>query len=194
MKLSRRQFLTLAAGAIGTHTAIAWGLDRFPRAQAQFNGSTAAADTVGQLNDAAMTTLMALVAAYVDPHGSTGHYRAYFGWRAENLPGYLSVYEDFTAALDAAAQALEGADFASASADAQQAILRDALELPEPVSDLFSPTYTDPDPTTPLTLRGAALAAFPQHGPGRGRPCVCAHQCLDYAGLQGLALTAARPG
>jgi hypothetical protein len=151
MKMSRRQFLTLAVGAIGTHSAAAWGLDRLvPRAQASFDAAPAAADTVGQPEEHTMAALMALVAAYVGPYGSTGHYRAYFGWRAETLPGYLSVYEDFTAALDAAAQHLDGTTFTDAADDVRQTIIRDALELPDPASELFNPTYTDPNPTTPL--------------------------------------------
>lgn len=152
MEMSRRRFLALAVGAIGTQTVAAWGLDRFvPRAQARAEAAPIA-NTVGQLDEHTMNTLMALVAAYVGPYGSTGHYRAYFGWRAETLPGYLSVYEDFTAALDATAQHLDGTTFAEASDDVRQTIIRDALELPTPESDLFNPTYTNPNATTSLAF------------------------------------------
>lgn len=148
MKMSRRRFLTLAVGAIGMQTAAAWELDHFvPRAQA-----VTSADEPGPLDEAAMAALMALVAAYVGPYGSTGHYNAYFGWRAQHLPGYHRVYQDFAAALDAAAQALDGASFAQAAPDTQQTIIRDALELPQPDSSLFSPIYDDPQPATPLTF------------------------------------------
>ncbi len=135
MALTRRQFLALALGTIGAAGA---GLYLSTSRDAVFD------DATGTLDDHTLRTLDALAATYAGDYGSTGHYRLYFAWRAENLPGYLSTYRVFAATLDAAAQD-SGTSFADADNATRHDLLYATLQMPEPTSDLFAPTYEQPE-------------------------------------------------
>jgi hypothetical protein len=147
MKISRRQFLTLTIAAMGTGTGLALGIRQLRESDALFDNNT-----VGALDEATIAALVALAAAYVGSYGSVSHYRTYFVWRAENLPGYLHTYQVFAPALDAAAQQISGSPFAEADAITQKDIIRYTLELPEPESGLFDPVFREPPISSPLTF------------------------------------------
>jgi hypothetical protein len=65
-----------------------------------------------------------------------GHYEDYFRWRAENLRGYLSLYEKFRARADAAAQRRCGREFALCDSVQQRSILDQEL-LSQPTASRF---------------------------------------------------------
>lgn len=143
MTLTRRQFLTYTLAASVTAAGTVYGLDRLLEQEVKFDD-----ESTGTPSSHTLETLMTLVGTYVGTYGDTSHYRPYFTWRAENLPGYLSVYSVFTRALDATSKALSGQQFRDANVATRKQILRDALELPLPDSDLFSPAYPQPMPDT----------------------------------------------
>ncbi len=162
MTMSRRRFLMLAlaggAGLVGCRpfgdasTAESATLMATPEITTAPTMADYFDEATGDPDAATLTALMALVDAYVGDHGATGHYRTYFVWRAQNLPGYQGVYTRFAAALNAAAQELAGVDYAEADAATRQGILHHTLELPTPESGLFNTLYTLPAPEAPFTL------------------------------------------
>jgi hypothetical protein len=146
VKISRRQFLALALGTIGTGVGVALGVTQFTRETVAFDNA------MGKLDDRTLDTLHALAATYVGPHGAVSHYRAYFAWRAENLPGYLTTYRVFATSLDAAALNLTGSVFTEADETTRQEIMHYALELPNPDSSLYAPVYPETPPEAPPSL------------------------------------------
>lgn len=139
-KISRRQFMALAVGAIGTGAVAVVGLDRLLNNDGDDNATTLTFDpATGELDSETIETLMALVAAYVGDNGTIAHYQAYFTWRAANLPEYLSTYQAFAVALDEAARELSGQSFTLTDDATREQILRYGLELPDPASGLTDP-------------------------------------------------------
>ena len=154
--LTRRQFMALALGAIGTGAIAVVGLDRLLNDDGT---QTLTFDpTTGELDADTLATLMALVTAYVGGNGAVGHYQAYFTWRAANLPEYLSTYRAFAVALDEAAQELSGQSFTLTDDATRQQILRYGLALPDPASGLFDPQISAE--SSPDDLAGQSLVLW----------------------------------
>jgi hypothetical protein len=131
MILSRRGFLKLSIGvAIGAMTAIlaarhaqAWLLAPFRALYARLLSPGLEDTPTGPLSEAVLNTLLAATRALAGVPVQIAHYEDFFRWRAENLRGYTTLYEQFAAALNRRARRLHGCDFIHCSQQMQQQIL-----------------------------------------------------------------------
>ena len=127
MGLTRRRFLVLTAAAAGGLGAV--GVLGRRRLVRRWLRASLAPTPPGPLDAGVVRTLLAATRALLGEPLEIGHYEDYFRWRAQNLPGYRSLYRDFTAALDRAARGPGRADFASAPAERQRRILSEMLPV-----------------------------------------------------------------
>lgn len=123
--VSRRKFLEIAgAGTIGAATGYPVfhfsrpALRRWLREPKLPLGATR-----GPLGEATLQVLQATTAALIEIPVDLGHYRDFFRWRSQNVPGYKGLYEQFAARVNAAA----GASFADCDRVAQCAVLARCL-------------------------------------------------------------------
>jgi hypothetical protein len=82
----------------------------------------------GPLSAGALNTLLVMTEALAGVTLQIAHYEDFFRWRAENLRGYKTLYEQFTAALDRRARQSVGCNFVDCSRQMQQKMLE---ELPQ---------------------------------------------------------------
>lgn len=147
MTITRRRFLTYALAAAGA--AGAGGLLTLMRRQSQpgwqavdLGGGITRLELPpldqesGALEPSALAALMAVVDVFVEGRGAVDHYRTYLTWRAQNLPGYRSLYESFSAGLQGTAREGFSADFAELDRDTRRDMLQRGLGLPLPDSPL----------------------------------------------------------
>src|SRR5262245_46153775 len=136
MILSRRRFLRLSIGiAVGAITVLlaaqsakAWLLAPFRALYARLLSPGLEDAPTGPLSVRALNTLLATTGALAGMPVQIAHYEDFFRWRAENLRGYKTLYEQFAAALDRRARQSVGGDFVNCSRQMQQKMLE---ELPQ---------------------------------------------------------------
>jgi hypothetical protein len=136
MLLSRRRFLRLsvvvAVGAItvlmAAQSAKAWLLAPFRALYARLLSPELEDAPTGPLSTGALNTLLVTTGALAGVPVQIAHYEDFFRWRAENLRGYKTLYEQFAAALDRRARRSVGCDFVDCSRQMQQKMLE---ELPQ---------------------------------------------------------------
>ena len=127
---TRRRFLTVVAGVALGMTL--WGLRPWTRGiLARFSGRyeslthpTLARAATGALSARALQVLQAAVSTLVDTTVEMSHYVEYFTWRAENLPGYSQLYEEFARRLDLAAARRGGGGFVEGDAESRRRVLQ----------------------------------------------------------------------
>jgi hypothetical protein len=129
--LTRRRFLTLLAGVALSGMTL-WLLRAWPRGmltrlwrkyESLTNPALGRAAT-GALSPRTLQVLQAAVSTLVDTAVEMSHYVQYFTWRAENLPGYRQLYEDFARRLDVAATRRDGRGFVEADAESRRRVLQ----------------------------------------------------------------------
>jgi hypothetical protein len=86
----------------------------------------------GPLDDATLQVLQATMAALIDTSADMGHYRDFFQWRSQHVPGYKGLYEHFAANVNAAA----GTPFAGCNVVAQRRVLARCLRAGNPAGHL----------------------------------------------------------
>jgi hypothetical protein len=131
MHLPRRGFLKLSiVGAVGAMTALAaaqsatgWVLIPFRAISHRLLSPGLEESPTGSLSPGALDTLLLATRALAGVPVQIAHYEDFFRWRAEHLPGYKALYEQFAAALDQRARRLVGCDFADCSQQMQQKVL-----------------------------------------------------------------------
>src|SRR5262245_14036291 len=136
MILSRRKFLRLSVGvAVGTITVLvaaqsakAWLLAPFRALYARLLSPGLKDAPTGPLSAGALNTLLVTTEALAGVPVQIAHYEDFFRWRAENLRGYKTLYEQFAAALDRRTRRSVGCDFVDCSRLMQQKMLE---ELPQ---------------------------------------------------------------
>ncbi len=130
MALTRRRFLTYVMGTTVGAAVLAW-LAGAPRAAWRWLTRT------GELGDAVPGTLdghtadalVAFARTLLDRRIEQAHYRRFFQWRAENLPGHAAFYERAARLLDAAAKDEAGATYVDSSEAVQVAVLQKVLAV-----------------------------------------------------------------
>jgi hypothetical protein len=134
MTVSRRKFLQIAGiGTIGAATgypALQFSRPALRRWLVEPDLPFGAA--AGPLNDATLKVLQATTAALLEAPAETGHYRDFFQWRSQNVPGYKGLYEQFAARVNDAA----GTSFADCTAVAQRGVLARCLRAGNVASHL----------------------------------------------------------
>jgi hypothetical protein len=136
MLLSRRRFLRLsvvvAVGALAVlmaaHSAKAWLLALVRALYARLLSPGLEDAPLGPLSAGALHTLLVTTGALVGVPMQIAHYEDFFRWRAENLRGYATLYEQFAVALNRRARRSVGCDFVDCSRQMQQKLLE---ELPQ---------------------------------------------------------------
>jgi hypothetical protein len=123
MGLTRRRFLVLTAAAAGALGAL--GVLGRRRLVRRWLHASLAPTPPGPLDDAVVRTMLSATRTLLGEPLEIAHYEDYFRWRAQNLPGYRSLYGDFAAALDRAAQG----SFVSAPPVRQRRILAEMLPV-----------------------------------------------------------------
>jgi hypothetical protein len=125
MSVTRRRFLAWSAVLVAACTAGAWlGRGRWASWLA---ASGPGGGAPGPLDDATADTLDATVRALLHDRVEPSHYREFFRWRAEHLPGARALYRRFAGAVDVRARRAGHRGFRSAPADARRAILTGLL-------------------------------------------------------------------
>lgn len=129
LRVSRR---TLLGAAAGTCAAAAFGVWRWVEG-AGGQGWTPALDASapGPLGERTISTLVAAARTIIGRPIETSHYREYFRWRAEHLPGYRAVYERFAARIDRDAGRAAHCLFAVCGASDRTRLLRPAARARE---------------------------------------------------------------
>ena len=136
MILSRRRFLRLSVvivvGAItvlmAAQSAKAWLLAQFRALYARLLSPELEDAPTGPLSAGALNVLLVTTGALAGVPVQIAHYEDFFRWRAENVRGYKTLYEQFAAALDRRARRSVGCDFVDCSRQMQQKMLE---ELPQ---------------------------------------------------------------
>jgi len=131
MLLSRRRFLKLSVGvAVGAIAVLVAALSAKARLLARFRAlyarllSPGLEDApTGPLSAGALNTLLVTTGALAGVPVQIAHYEDFFRWRAENLRGYKTLYEQFAAALDRRTRRSVGCDFVDCSRLMQQKML-----------------------------------------------------------------------
>src|SRR5262245_5068491 len=137
MILSRRGFLRLsvivAGGAITALTAAqsakAWLLAPFRALYDRLLTPALEDADTGPLSARALNALTVATRTLAGVSVQITHYEDFFRWRAENLRGYKTLYEQFPAALDHRARRSVGCDFADCSASMQRTILENVPQV-----------------------------------------------------------------
>ena len=137
MILSRRRFLRLsvvgAGGAtiilLAAYSATVWlrAPLRALYARLRFPGLEDA--PTGPLSVGALNALLAATTTLAGVPVQLAHYEDFFRWRAEHLPGYKALYEQFAAALGLRAQRAVGCAFVDCSRQMQQKVLEERPQL-----------------------------------------------------------------
>jgi hypothetical protein len=134
MTVSRRRFLTIAGvGTIGAATG--YPALRFSRPALRHwlvEPDLPLGAATGPLDEATLQVLRATTTALIDTSADLGHYRDFFQWRSQNVPGYKSLYVQFAASVNEAA----GAPFADRNPAAQRGVLARCLRAGNPAGHL----------------------------------------------------------
>ena len=131
MILSRRGFLKLfVGGTVGAMTVLlavqsakAWLLAPLRALYSRLLSPGLEEAPTGPLSVGVLNTLLIATSALVGMPVQTAHHEDFFRWRAENLRGHKTLYEQFAAALDRRARRSVGCDFVDCSRQMQQKIL-----------------------------------------------------------------------
>lgn len=83
---------------------------------------------VGPLSSTVTASLMAASATVLEIEGGAEHYRNFFVWRAENVPGYRTLYEEFAGAVERSAQKMGDRSFVDSDISLRRQVL--AKHLP----------------------------------------------------------------
>ena len=122
----------VAVGAItfllAAQSAKAWLLAMFRALYSRLLSPGLEDAPTGPLSAGALNTLLVVTRALIGVPVQIAHYEDFFRWRAENLRGHKTLYEQFAAALDRRARRAVSDDFADCSRQMQQKILE---ELPQ---------------------------------------------------------------
>ena len=137
MILSRRRFLRLSVvGAVGATTMLlaAYSAEAWLRAPlralyARLRSPGLEDAPTGPLSVEALNALLAATTALAGVPVQLAHYEDFFRWRAEHLPGYKALYEQFAAALASRARRSVGCAFVGCSRQMQQKILEERPQL-----------------------------------------------------------------
>ena len=128
---TRRRFLAILAGvALGGMTLSGlrpWTraiLARLSRRYESLTHPALARAATGALSPRALQVLQAAVSTLVDTAVEMSHYVEYFTWRAEKLPGYSQLYEEFARRLDLAAVRRGGGGFVEGHAESRRQVLQ----------------------------------------------------------------------
>jgi hypothetical protein len=125
MTVSRRKFLQIAGlGTIGAATGYpAFQFSRPALRRWLVEPDLPLGAAQGPLDEATLQVLQATTAALIEVPVETGHYRDFFQWRSQNVPGYKGLYEQFAASVNAAV----GTPFADSTVFAQRDVLARCL-------------------------------------------------------------------
>jgi len=138
MTVSRRIFLQIAGvGTIGAATG--YPALRFSRPALRHwlvEPDLPLGAATGPLSDATLQVLQATTTVLIDTSADMGHYRDFFQWRSQNVPGYKSLYEQFAASLNEAATRSTGAPFADCNVVVQRGVLARCLRVGNPAGHL----------------------------------------------------------
>ena len=137
MILSRRKFLRLsvivAGGAITALTAAqsakAWLLAPFRALYDRLLTPVLEDAATGPLSARTLNALMVATRTLAGVSVQITHYEDFFRWRAENLRGYKTLYEQFAEALDHRARRFVGCDFVDCSPSMQQKIFENVPQV-----------------------------------------------------------------
>ena len=137
MTMSRRRFLRLSVvGAVGATTMLlaAYSAEAWLRAPlralyARLRSPGLEDAPTGPLSVEALSALLAATTALAGVPVQLAHYEDFFRWRAEHLPGYKALYEQFAAALARRARRSVGCAFVGCSRQMQQNILEERPQL-----------------------------------------------------------------
>jgi hypothetical protein len=132
--VSRRKFLQIAGiGTIGAATGYpAFQFSRPALRHWLVEPDLPLGGATGPLSDAALEVLQATTAALLEAPVETGHYRDFFQWRSQNVPGYKGLYEQFAARVNEAA----GTSFADRNTVTRRGVLARCLRAGNAASDL----------------------------------------------------------
>ena len=128
MRISRRSVIKGALGAMAGAAAAYAGYvgpvkALYHRLQTPSIGDAPA----GPLSEQAQRTLRATVEALIGRPIDLEHYADFFRWHAENLNGFNSLYERFTATVSRSARQTQGCDFAACDPAVRRRILEGAF-------------------------------------------------------------------
>lgn len=135
-RVTRRQFLVASAAASGGILAgslVLQGKDAWWLAPAKWGYRELAAapelpDTpTGPLDDKTTKGLLEVTRTLLGTKIEDEHYLDYFAWHAENLPGYQTVYVEFTSMLDEASDRRCGRPFSDCNDSEQRSIIEDEI-------------------------------------------------------------------
>jgi hypothetical protein len=137
MILSRRRFLRLSVvSAVGATTVLlaAYSAKTWLRAPlrtlyARLRSPGLEDAPTGPLSVGALDALLAATTALAGVPVQLAHYEDFFRWRAEHLPGYKALYEQFAAALARRARRSVGRAFVDCSRQVQQKVLEERPQL-----------------------------------------------------------------
>lgn len=128
MRVSRRTLVTGALAAMGGAAAAYGGyLGPFKALYRRLQTPVLTGTPPGPLSERALRALLATVEALVDRPIDVDHYADFFRWHAENLNGYNTLYESFTATVSRSARQSRGCDFAECDRAARRGILAGAF-------------------------------------------------------------------
>ena len=113
---------------LAAQSAKAWLLVQFRALYARLLSPDLEDVPTGQLSAGTLNTLLVTTGALAGVPVQMAHYEDFFRWRAENVRGYKTLYEQFAAALNRRARRSVGCDFVDCSRQMQQKLLE---ELPQ---------------------------------------------------------------
>jgi hypothetical protein len=137
MILSRRRFLRLSVvGAVGVTTVLmaaysqkTWLWAPLRTLYARLRSPGLEDTPTGPLSVETLSALLAATTALAGVPVQLAHYEDFFRWRAEHLPGYKALYEQFAAALAHRARRAVGCAFVDCSRQVQQKVLDERPQL-----------------------------------------------------------------
>ncbi len=134
MTVSRRKFLQIAGigtvGAVTGYPALRFSRPALRRWLVEPDLPLGAA--TGPLDEATLQILQATTAALLDVPVEMGHYRDFFQWRSQHVPGYKGLHEQFAASVNAAA----GTPFVDCDVAVQRGVLARCLRAGNPAGHL----------------------------------------------------------
>ncbi len=121
MMVSRRKFLQIAGlGTVGATTG--YPVLQFSRPALRrwlIEPGLPLGAAQGPLEEETLQVLQATTAALLETPVEMGHYRDFFQWRSQHMPGYKGLYEQFAARVNTAA----GTSFADCNVATQRGVL-----------------------------------------------------------------------
>ena len=134
MTVSRRRFLQIAGlGTVGAATGYpAFQFSRPALRRWLVEPDLPLGAATGPLDGATLQVLQATTAALIDVPVEVGHYRDFFQWRSQHVPGYKGLYEQFAVSVNAAV----GTPFADCNVATQRGVLARCVRAANPAGDL----------------------------------------------------------